>query len=468
MYKIFVAIKIIIVSFLNAEIYRGEIIAKIGDDIIFKEDVIERAEYTPRPLYCRGNSSIDKKIIINTLIGEKLFSKEWKEFNTSINVENYLIGRKNQKMRDLLFYEIIKKDSINYKKYSHWYKFSDFKYDIQYLSITDVNSIEKVKELISLGFNLSDIYKEMVGNEKTLPTRESITMFNLNNIALRESLYEKKLYPGDLVGPIKTDDNIYMFYEILDFEEVINLSQNNKEIVYNQISELIARQSNEKFYKNFVKEIMTGLSFTLNAKQFKLFSKYVKSWYQEEQLVSFNKSKNNIEENLQSEILLELNNHSISIQEVLEWIKVHPLEFRKGYYEKMPFEVQLKYSLADLIRDKELNKVAIDRDLNNHPIVINEYRMWQDNYKAMKMRDNIIGNVELSSANVPKELNSYFNHLTKKYSDQIWINVEAVESLSLSSIDMFVLNDKGPYEINTPIFPIITSHHQFDYGRILE
>ena len=158
MYKIFVAIKIIIFSFLNAEIYRGEIIAKIGDDIIFKEDVIERAEYTPRPLYCRGNSSIDKKIIINTLIGEKLFSKEWKEFNNSINVENYLIGRKNQKMRDLLFYEIIKKDSINYKKYSHWYKFSDFKYDIQYLSITDVNSIEKVKELIALGFNLSDIF----------------------------------------------------------------------------------------------------------------------------------------------------------------------------------------------------------------------------------------------------------------------------------------------------------------------
>ena len=33
-----------------------------------KNDVIERAEYTARPIYCRGNTKLDKRIIVNTLI----------------------------------------------------------------------------------------------------------------------------------------------------------------------------------------------------------------------------------------------------------------------------------------------------------------------------------------------------------------------------------------------------------------
>ena len=86
----------------------------------------------------------------------------------------------------------------------------------------------------------------------------------------------------------------------------------------------------------------------------------------------------------------------------------------------------------------------------------------------MKMRDDIIGNVELNSMNAPNELNIYFSSLTKKYSDQIWINIDAINQLNLSSIDMVALNKTGPYSIKTPIFPIITSKHQFNYGRILD
>ena len=65
-------------SFLGAN-SSGEVIAHIGDKVITVQDFIERAEYTPRPLYCKGNSTIDKRIILNTLIGEKLFSMEMKK-----------------------------------------------------------------------------------------------------------------------------------------------------------------------------------------------------------------------------------------------------------------------------------------------------------------------------------------------------------------------------------------------------
>ena len=213
---------------------------------------------------------------------------------------------------------------------------------------------------------------------------------------------------------------------------------------------------------------MKGSSFSLNESEFIYFADYVKSWYKKGKTFSIDRDQSKIEQNLEQKFLLKLNDISISINEVLDWIKVHPLEFRSGYYENLPFNIQLKYALADLIRDRKLNKEAEHLGLNNHPLVINEYEKWYDNYMAMKVRDKIVGNKELNSMNVPKELNTYFSSLTEKYSEQIWININAINQLELSSIDMIVLNKTGPYEINTPIFPIITSQHQFDYGRILD
>ena len=93
---------VFIFSFLFSSVGSDQIIAKVGDKIISVQDFIERAEYTPRPFYCRGKSSIDKRIILNSLIGEKLFSIEMTK-EVPIEIDNYLIGRRNQKMRKTKF-----------------------------------------------------------------------------------------------------------------------------------------------------------------------------------------------------------------------------------------------------------------------------------------------------------------------------------------------------------------------------
>ena len=42
-----------------------EILAKIGDRLITRQDYLNRTEYTLRPDYCRGNQYLHKKIILN-------------------------------------------------------------------------------------------------------------------------------------------------------------------------------------------------------------------------------------------------------------------------------------------------------------------------------------------------------------------------------------------------------------------
>ena len=74
---------------------------------------------------------------------------------------------------------------------------------------------------------------------------------------------------------------------------------------------------------------------------------------------------------------------------------------------------------------------------------------------------------EFNSSKVTKELNEYFIDLTKKYSQEIRINLDALEQITLSSIDMATYNKIGPYKLAVPLFPIITNTYKLNYGQPL-
>ncbi|MAV58985.1 MAG: hypothetical protein CMG07_03430 [Candidatus Marinimicrobia bacterium] len=448
-----------LLSMLKAD--QNNIIARVGNQTIFTNDVIERAEYTPRPMYCRGNSFIDKKIIVNTLIGEKLFSKEYKEKNLPEDIQNYLIGRKNQKMRDLLYNEIINDNIYQQTDYSHWYELADYEYDFNYLTVRSSEIMDKIDEQILNGFDLNKVYQNLSNNNNMLSTKDNVNIFNIDNYHLRTSLFSQKRFVGEIIGPVKVDDNFFMYYEISDLTKKININNNDRIRIFNEINEIIDHQSNQLYYEKYVESVMSGLEMKLNDQSFRKFTNLVSSWYNDNQ-------KFELEKQDFSNTLVEIGKDSFSIDEILSMIKIHPLQFRNGYFKKMTFNQQLKYALADLIRDIYLNTEAKKMGLDNHVAVINEYEKWYDNFRAVQNRKSIVGDINFSSMNVPKVLNQYFTKLAKKHSNDIWINIKAIESLSLSSIDMVVLNDNKPYEVFCPTFPVITSHHQFDYGRRLD
>ena len=81
------------------------VLAKVGSKNITIQDFIRRAEYTIRPKYCRRGNYIHKKIILNSLIAEKILSLEIEKNNTkklnNVNFDLFLKGRKEQAMRQL-------------------------------------------------------------------------------------------------------------------------------------------------------------------------------------------------------------------------------------------------------------------------------------------------------------------------------------------------------------------------------
>ena len=87
------------------------VLVRIGDKTISLNEFLRRAEYTIRPAYCKNNTNVDKKVILNSLIAEKLLAMEAGEDNSFITnekVKTFLLGRKEQAMRLFLYNDDVK------------------------------------------------------------------------------------------------------------------------------------------------------------------------------------------------------------------------------------------------------------------------------------------------------------------------------------------------------------------------
>ena len=118
-----------------------DVLAQVGNKIITKQDFIRRAEYTIRPDYCRQSNYIHKKIILNSLIAEKLTALEMEDKD-----EVALYGKSTDEI--MSFFE--KRNSQTFEEWSvsnHGVYMQDFAKNI-------ITNLEK--ELHSLGVVCTD------------------------------------------------------------------------------------------------------------------------------------------------------------------------------------------------------------------------------------------------------------------------------------------------------------------------
>ena len=64
--------------------------------------------------------------------------------------------------------------------------------------------------------------------------------------------------------------------------------------------------------------------------------------------------------------------------------------------------------------------------------------------------------------------NEYIKSLQQKYSDEIKINFDILDEVSLTHIDLYAYKKGVPYPMLVPLFPILTTNHTIDYGTPLD
>jgi len=476
----------------NAEQPSEKILARIGDKTISVNEFIRRAEYTIRPIYCRKDNYIHRKIVLNSLIAEKLLALEAGDENKLVKTpyfQDYLKGRQEQAMRQWLFYNnFYQRVKLSPQKISERMKLVGRKYDISYFSVSDPYVAHKISKTMHDTVDFKIKFNEL-SNGADLPRR----FVQWNNLETREvinALYSGSPKKGDIIGPLKQDTN-YIFIKINGWTERVYLSQNTKKQLWEDVKEQMQYDEAKEKYVKFVKGLMKGKKLRFNNETFEtlvpiIADDYLKS--QEEKKAAFNNRfwKKESHRN-------DLDNHSSSLKDIIDkplftvdgqtWtvrqfelaLVSHPLVFRKHNISKSEFAEQLKFAIADLIRDQFITQEAYKHGYENVNVVKRNVSMWRDNLLAIYKRNswlklnnkedefksNIIKTIE-------KDLNPYILSIMKKYNDEIEIDTELFEKIKLSKINSFMTQRNMPFKIMVPSFPVITNHNKLDYGRKMQ
>ena len=461
----------------------NNVLAKVGDRVITVQDFIRRAEYTIRPDYCKQSNYIHKKIVLNSLIAEKLIAlemeKEKDELLASQSFHNYLRGRKEQSMRQLFYHDkFFNKTDIPDSLIKKVLPLSGRTIKVNYISLPDIKTAGEVKNLLLQNFSLSEIYDGIWSGE--VPSKE-INFFDKEPDVIHRQLFRDQIEKGQIIGPFANDDGSYLIMKVIEWKDEFTITEKEQKIRWNDTRDMVKEKMAKKEYLSYIEEIMAGHTIDFNPDVFDQYAYEASKVYLNDveikkQAISkalwedIEKPKKiviNDKTNLSlDDIIFSYDNKEWTVNDLNQLIQSHPLVFRKRQISIGDFRNQLKLSIADLLRDKEITEKCYNLDLDKDWRVTTNVYMWHDAYASKRFIT--LANEKKGNPEKKRILyNSLIDSLQIKYSNKIRINTDEFEDIELTSKDMLVTHKGLAYPIVVPSFPILTSDDRLDYGSKL-
>ncbi len=424
----------------------------INDKVITKNDFLRRSEYTIRPVYCNSDNNIDKKIILNSLIAEKLFAIENFDFEIKDKkMLNSINGIKEQTMRKVMIEEHVNDNLfVQKEKLNDLYQRSLFKYDISFIVIKNFKYDK---------FTLQGSLLDIAENLNLSPSFKEISFFNCDNNEIFNYFYFNKndVNKGDLIGPIILPNNEAILVQVAKKISNVSLNQLSQIDRYKRIEDYYVEYQSSILREEFVHKVMKGKQIVFEDDVFINLANY---FYSSDSSIKIDSDK----------ILFILDEKHWKISDIIDINNNRPLVFRDSYTNKIDFYEQFKFALVDLVRDFYLTNKAYSYGYDNHSIVVKEVEVWTDYMLAYDMKNQVIANgLEIKKYNneydlIRNVLTPKSEDLFKKYSDNIIVDVDMFNDIKLSGIDMVVINANQPYQLLVPLFPKLTMKNNLNYG----
>jgi len=470
-----------------------KILARIGEKTISVNEFIRRAEYTIRPQYCNGDNYIHKKIILNSLIAEKLLALEAgteNELFQNEQFQDYIRGRKEQAMRQWLYYnDFYNKVGFDTTEIKNEYALSNRKYRIAYYSIKDSSIVKLVDDKFRRGRSFTEVFHDMGGLD-SIPER-SVSWESPEHATIQNALYSTPLTKGQVLGPLKIETNFYTVMKILGWTKQVLITDTQVRDRWNDVVDKLKDKKATAEYRKYISDLMRGKRVDFEENTFYslvniLGPMYMVSdkdkenafnqrfWHNDKEQIVLDNLRY-ITQNIADQQLLKIENQVWTVRDFERELNAHPLVFRKRRMKRSEFAEQLKLAIVDMIRDKYITKDANKKGYGQAIVVERNQTMWKDNLVALFERNQFLESIgknkDFKNNYLPiinSWLNPYIESLQKKYSDVIEINTDIFEEIILTKIDLFVLQRNVPFPIIIPSFPVITTINRLDYGEIME
>ncbi len=466
-----------------------DILAKVGDRIITKQDFIRRAEYSIRPLYCRQANYIHKKIILNSLIAEKLLALEAEKAKVDLLdnplFQSFVLGRSEQAMRQLHYYdEFYKQVELDSAAVLNAYKLAGRTVDITFINLPDLNSANTIKNLVMEGISLDSAYT-MIWGQHTPPKRQ-LNWFDKESVDLHKAIFNPDVTKGSIIGPLVPDNKTFLLLQVNGWTDRPAITESEKSLRITDVRKRLRENDAEQKYKEWVHNIMTGKQLELNPNVFPAYAEKVTDIYLQSDSVKqaqYGKflwddpeldfirdslTSAPLESFVETDIFFHVDNVSWTIQEFHQEIRKHPLVFRKKKMNRGEFQEQLKFAIADLVRNIEITKDCYENKYEQSSTVKLNRELWYDSSIARYYRSILfkeMGVLYDDPENVATRMNPIVDSLQTTYSDQIEIDTDLFESIELTSIDMTVIQHGVPFPKVVPPFPVFTNDNKLDYGH---
>jgi len=476
-----------------------KILVKIGSKSISVDEFTRRAEYIVRPPYCDSNTDIHKKIVLNSLIAEKLMAIDAGQDNSflnSVRVKSQLEGRKEQAMRLVQFfhkaYDQALIDSMDIKKY---FLNAGREYKVAYFNVSDsVTARNTQVGLFEEKMTFKKAFQQL--GLFTDPPKREINWTTFEHDAILESLYGRTLEKDQIVGPIIIDENQFMFFKVLDWTNEALITEKDHDDRLQLVTDRLRKKNARLIYDQYIYSVMKGKSIEFNPDTFRRLTDilgpyYFKSGAQKQELANKNiiglkdqQSGEDLDEGypqfhtdmeeIANSPLFEVDGIIWTVQKLVDEFSKHPLVFRKKRMEQKDFGKELQMAIIDMVRDKHLTAKAYDDGYDKLPGVIREHQMWQDHLNYQYYKANYLKSLHIDSSlaqNQLKVIDLYLNPLVDslqaKYSEMVKINMEEFNQIKLTRIQMSVIQQNVPYAKPVPGFPIITTDFRLSYGKIM-
>ena len=193
------------------------VLAKVGSRTITFQDFIRRAEYSIRPRYCRQENYIHKKIILNSLIAEKLFALEAEKTKVDLLdngfFQSFIRGRSEQAMRQLYYYEeFYKQVELDSAAVLNAYKLAGRTLEITFLNLPELKSANTIKNLAMEGISLDSAYR-MIWGQHT-PPKKQLNWFDKESVDLHKAIFNPDVKKGSIIGPLVIENKTFLLLQI--------------------------------------------------------------------------------------------------------------------------------------------------------------------------------------------------------------------------------------------------------------
>jgi hypothetical protein len=467
------------------------ILARIAEKTISIHEFIRRAEYTIRPIYCRSDNYIHRKIVLNSLLAEKLFALEEgidNELVQNPEFQLYLRGRKEQAMHQWFYQqEFYKKVQLDSGEIKEMYRLAGRTYNVNYFTFNNDTLAAIILAELQEGTPFETIFQQFPDAED-IPTRE-ISFKTSDDDLIHGALFSDAVQKGQVIGPLRVSDGSFIVMQIAGWTDRLAITENQINERNEAVKERLTAIKANGLYNAYIKEMMRGKTVFFQEDTFRklvniIGTEYYKS--DQEKREAFNKkfwNKDNAEmildnptsqrEELMDQPLLTIEDETWTVRDFEKAITIHPLVFRKKRLPQIEFAEQFKLAVVDLIRDQYIIREAYQRGYEEVSMVQRTVNMWNDNLLSLYHREKFLKSIaDISGKDQLQVINSYLDpyvqSLQKKYEDVTEINTDAFEKINLTSIDMFVIQKDMPFPVVVPSFPHLTTYDKLDYGRQLK